>query len=128
MPVPENTELRTQVADKTLEELTQILKQYKTLHNSTDVDTVKRAIRAIEIENYYIEHPVDEREFPVLNSLIIGIDIDRELRRQQISKRLEQRLDEGVIDEVKQLFNQGIKPADLIYPGLYSNIFPMHFH
>ena len=78
LPVPENPELRARLADKSLEELTEMLKQYKALHNTTDVDTVKRAIRAIEIEEYYAHTPVDEREFPKLNSLIIGVDIDRE--------------------------------------------------
>ena len=82
MPVPENTEQRTRLADKSLDELTAILSQYKTLHNSTDVDTAKRAIRAIEIEEYYAANPVAEREFPQLNSLIIGVDIDRELNNQ----------------------------------------------
>ena len=101
-----------------LEELTEILKQYKTLHNSTDVDTVKRAIRAIEIEEYYAVHPVPEREFPKLNSLIIGVDIDRELRREKITRRLKQRLDEGMVDEVRRLTEQGISPDDLIYYGL----------
>lgn len=118
MPVPENPELRTRLADKSLETLTGILQQYKTLHNSTDVDTVKRAIRAIEIEEYYAKHPIAEREFPQLNSLIIGVDIDRDLRREKISQRLRQRLDEGMVDEVKQLLAQGIKAEDLIYYGL----------
>lgn len=118
MPVPENTELRERLADHSLEELTNMLSQYKILHNSTDVDTVKRAIRAIEIEEYYITHPVPEREFPSLNSLIIGVDIDRELRREKISRRLHQRLDEGMVDEVRQLIAQGIAPDDLIYYGL----------
>ncbi len=118
MPVPENTELRERLADKSLEELTGMLRQYKSLHNSTDVDTVKRAIRAIEIEVYYAEHPVAEREFPPLNSLIIGVDIDRELRRQKISRRLRQRLDEGMVDEVRQLLAGGVTAEDLIYYGL----------
>lgn len=118
MPVPENSELRTRLADKSLEELTEILQQYKTLHNSTDVDTVKRAIRAIEIEEYYAAHPVDERDFPQLNSLIIGVDIDRELRREKITRRLKQRLEDGMVDEVKRLLTQGIKAEDLIYYGL----------
>ena len=118
MPVPENPELRTRLADKSLETLTGILQQYKTLHNSTDVDTVKRAIRAIEIEEYYAKHPIAEREFPQLNSLILGVDIDRDLRREKISRRLRQRLDEGMVDEVKQLLAQGIKAEDLIYYGL----------
>lgn len=118
MPVPENPVLREQLADKSLEELTAQLQQYKTLHNSTDVDTVKRAIRAIEIEEYYKLNPVAEREFPTLNSLIIGVDIDRELRREKITHRLHQRLDEGMVDEVKRLLAAGIPPDDLIYYGL----------
>lgn len=118
LPVPENPELRAQLADKSLEELTGILQQYKTLHNITDVDTAKRAIRAIEIEEYYAHTPVDERTFPQLNSLIIGVDIDRELRREKISRRLRQRLDEGMVDEVRRLIEQGIQPDDLIYYGL----------
>lgn len=118
LPVPENPELRAQLADKSLEELTGILQQYKTLHNTTDVDTAKRAIRAIEIEEYYAHTLVDERTFPLLNSLIIGVDIDRELRREKISRRLRQRLDEGMVDEVRRLIEQGIQPDDLIYYGL----------
>ena len=118
LPVPENPKLRARLADKSLEELTEMLKQYKALHNTTDVDTVKRAIRAIEIEEYYAHTPVDEREFPKLNSLIIGVDIDRELRRTKISNRLRQRLDEGMVDEVRRLIEQGIQPDDLIYYGL----------
>ena len=118
LPVPENPELRARLADKSLEELTEMLKQYKALHNTTDVDTVKRAIRAIEIEEYYAHTPVDERAFPKLNSLIIGVDIDRELRRTKISHRLRQRLDEGMVDEVRRLIEQGIQPDDLIYYGL----------
>lgn len=118
IPVPENSELRTHLADKSLEELTGILTQYKSLHNSTDVDTAKRAIRAIEIEEYYVQNDVKEREFPPLNSLIIGVDIDRELRRQKISRRLQQRLDDGMVDEVRQLLAEGVSPDDLIYYGL----------
>ena len=118
LPVPENPELRARLADKSLEELTGILQQYKTLHNTTDVDTAKRAIRAIEIEEYYAHTPVDERTFPQLNSLIIGVAIDRELRREKISRRLRQRLDEGMVDEVRRLIEQGIQPDDLIYYGL----------
>lgn len=118
MPVPENPELRARLARHSLEELTKILSRYKTLHNSTDVDTVKRAIRAIEIEEYYAAHPVPEREFPKLNSLIIGVDINRELRREKITRRLKQRLEQGMVDEVKQLLEQGIAPDDLIYYGL----------
>ena len=118
LPVPENKELRDSLASYSLEELTEKLKAYKELHNSTDVDTCKRAIRAIEIEEYYLTQPADERSFPKLNSLIIGVDIDRELRRSKISKRLKQRLDEGMIQEVEALLETGISADDLIYYGL----------
>lgn len=118
IPVPENPELRNRLSDKSLDELTRILSSYKKLHNSTDVDTVKRAIRAIEIEEYYLTQDVEERSFPTINSLIIGVDIDRELRRKKISRRLKQRLDEGMVDEVRQLIDNGVSPDDLIYYGL----------
>lgn len=118
LPVPENPELREKLADKSLEELTAILASYKKLHNTTDVDTAKRAIRAIEIEEYYLHQPVEAREFPVIRSLIIGVDIDRDLRREKISRRLKQRLDEGMVDEVRALIESGIHPDDLIYYGL----------
>lgn len=118
LPVPENKELRESLQDKTLEELTQMLQQYKELHNTTDVDTCKRAIRAIEIEEYYKSRPTEESYFPTLNSLVIGVDIDREKRRQKISKRLQTRLDEGMVDEVRSILNDGVAPEDLIYYGL----------
>lgn len=118
LPVPENLALRESLADKSLEELTAILRTYKKLHNSTDVDTAKRAIRAIEIEEYYKTLPVQEREFPQLNSLIVGVSIDRELRREKITRRLHQRLEDGMVDEVKQLLERRIAPEDLIYYGL----------
>ena len=118
IPVPENPELRNRLSDKSLDELTRILSSYKKLHNSTDVDTVKRAIRAIEIEEYYLTQDVEERSFPTINSLIIGVDIDRELRREKITRRLKQRLDEGMVDEVRQLIAGGVSPDDLIYCGL----------
>ena len=118
IPVPENPELRQALENKTLEELTDMLGRYKTLHNTTDVDTVKRAIRAIEIEEYYLRTDVQEREFPQLKSLVIGVDIDRELRREKISRRLRQRLDEGMVDEVRRLLDEGIPAENLIYYGL----------
>lgn len=118
IPVPENPELRERLSVKPLNELTEILGSYKTLHNSTDVDTVKRAVRAIEIEEYYLRNDIAQREFPKLNSLIIGIDIDRELRRQKITRRLRQRLDEGMVEEVRRLLEKGLQPEDLIYYGL----------
>lgn len=118
LPVPENPELREKLAGKSLEELTAILASYKKLHNTTDVDTAKRAIRTIEIEEYYLHQPVEAREFPDIRSLIIGVDIDRDLRREKISRRLKQRLDEGMVDEVRALIDGGIHPDDLIYYGL----------
>lgn len=116
--VPENKELRKKYENKSLEELTDILARYKKLHNKTDVDTVQRAIRAIEIEEYTQNHPTEKNEFPPLNSLIIGIDIERGLRRERISQRLKVRLEEGMIKEVQYLLDKGIHPDDLIYYGL----------
>ena len=118
LPVPENPELRASLERKSLEELTGILEGYKKLHNSTDVDTAKRAIRAIEIEEYYKQQPPEYREFPSLKSLIVGVDIDRELRREKITRRLKQRLDEGMVEEVRGLLAEGIAPENLIYYGL----------
>ena len=118
LPVPENPELRASLEGKSLEELTGILEGYKKLHNSTDVDTAKRAIRAIEIEEYYKQQPAEYREFPSLKSLIVGVDIDRELRREKITRRLKQRLDEGMVEEVRGLLAEGIAPENLIYYGL----------
>jgi tRNA dimethylallyltransferase len=119
--VPENRELRESLKGKSLEELTEILATMKRLHNTTDVDTAKRAIRAIEIETYYQQHPeeaVQTKPQPIKNSLIIGVEIDRDSRRRLISQRLKQRLDEGMIDEVKRLLDSGISADDLIYYGL----------
>lgn len=118
LPVPENPELRASLEGKSLEELTYILEGYKKLHNSTDVDTAKRAIRAIEIEEYYKQQPPEYREFPSLHSLIVGVNIDRELRREKITRRLKQRLDEGMVEEVRGLLAEGIHPDNLIYYGL----------
>lgn len=124
--VPENTPLRESLAGKSLEELTALLSTYKTLHNKTDVDSVKRAIRAIEIAEYYRTHPVDQTEMPPLSSLVIGIDIPRELRRSRISARLKQRLDEGMIDEVRSLLAEGIPADNLIYYGLEYKFLTLH--
>ena len=118
IPVPENPELRKSLEGKSLAELTEILKGYKTLHNTTDVDTCKRAIRAIEIEECYRNTPVEVGAFPTLRSLNIGVDISRDMRRELISSRLEKRLQEGMIDEIKGLLERGIPADDLIYYGL----------
>ena len=122
-PVPQNQELRDALADKSLEELIEILKRLKQqsgsmMHNKTDIDSCQRAIRAIEIETYNLEHPTEDRTFPAIESIIIGVAIDRDARRAKISERLQKRLDSGMIDEVKGLLDSGIPAADLIYYGL----------
>ena len=122
-PVPQNPELRERLAGKSLAELTVMLVDLKqrngsTMHNHTDVDTAQRAIRAIEIETYNLEHPTPERELPPIDSLIIGVDINRDLRREKITRRLKARLDEGMVDEIRALIDEGIAPDDLIYYGL----------
>lgn len=122
-PVPQNPELREQLEGKSLEELTQLLRELKAkngsvMHNTTDVDSCQRAIRAIEIETYNQEHPMPLRELPAIDSLIVGVSIDRELRREKITRRLKTRLDEGMVDEIRGLLASGIPADDLIYYGL----------
>jgi len=116
--VPVNAQLRAMLAGRSLEELTSILSQYKSLHNKTDVDTAKRAVRAIEIADWYAHHPVDETPFPVRNPLVTAVFFDRETRRQRISSRLMARLDCGMIEEVQRLLASGVHPDDLLYYGL----------
>lgn len=116
--VPENKQLRESLADRSLSELTAILQGYKQLHNTTDVDTCKRAIRAIEIEEYYRTNDVNIREFPEIRSLTIGLDVSRELRRERISHRLRERLEQGMVDEVRGILASGVSADDLIYYGL----------
>lgn len=123
VPVPENPTLRQQLEGKSLEELTKILIHLKqqthtVMHNKTDVDSCKRAIRAIEIETYSLHSPIEERICPPIPSLIIGVDIDREQRRHKITRRLKERLEQGMIAEVKGLLDSGIPAEDLIYYGL----------
>ena len=118
IPVPEDAELRARLEKYTLEELTAMLATYKKLHNTTDVDTKKRAIRAIEIEEHYARTPAHERDFPLLRSLIIGVDVERDVRRERISRRLRARIDEGLVDEVRALLDGGVLPEQLIYYGL----------
>lgn len=119
--VPENKQLRTELSNKSLAELSEILASMKTLHNTTDVDSCKRAIRAIEIERYYLENPDAARQTkpsPMSDTLIVGVSIDRDARRKRISARLRVRLEAGMVDEVKSLIKSGVKPDDLIYYGL----------
>ena len=122
-PVPQNQALRDSLEGKSLDELSQMLadlnaKTGSNMHNTTDVDSCQRAIRAIEIETYNLEHPTPRRELPPVDSIIIGIDIDRELRREKITRRLKARLDHGMVEEVRALLDEGIPAEDLIYYGL----------
>ena len=122
-PVPQNQALRDSLEGKSLHELSQMLADLKSktgsnMHNTTDVDSCQRAIRAIEIETYNLEHPTPRRELPPVDSIIIGIDIDRELRREKITRRLKARLDHGMVEEVRALLDEGIPAEDLIYYGL----------
>lgn len=121
--VPENPELRLRLEGKSLAELTDMLRHLKerngsTMHNTTDVDTAKRAIRAIEIETFNGDNPTEVALIPPIDNIIIGIEIERESRREKISKRLRQRLDNGMVDEIRHLIDEGINPNDLIYYGL----------
>lgn len=129
--VERNEELRASLSGKSLEELTEILKTYKTLHNTTDVDTRDRALRAIEIQDYYSKHPeaavsADRSSAKPLDSIVIGIDIPREARRERITRRLDARIEEGMIDEIKGLIDSGVKPEDLIYYGLEYKYVTLH--
>lgn len=122
-PVPQNPELRKELEDKTLEELTAMLvdlkaKNHSVMHNKTDVDSCQRAIRAIEIETYNLTKSTEERQCPPIDSLIIGVDIDREMRRKKITNRLRVRLEEGMVDEIAGLLKRSIPAENLIYYGL----------
>ena len=118
LAVPENTMLRISLEHKPLPELTEILSQYVPLRNKLDFKSAKRTIRAIEIAKYSLNQKPDYHEFQPINSLIIGIDLDRDVRRQKITKRLNIRLKEGMIEEVKSLLDSGIPAENLIYYGL----------
>lgn len=122
-PVPQNPQLRARLDGKSLEELTAVLVDLKqkngsVMHNTTDVDSPQRAIRAIEIETYNQEHPTSERPFPAIDSVIVGVAIDRDLRRKRITDRLKKRLDEGMAEEIRALLQQGVDADDLKYYGL----------
>jgi len=116
--VPPDPLLRTSLEGKSIEELIEILSSLKKLHNKTDIDTKKRAIRAIEIERYNGSVNEKQNQFPLTKPLIAGMAFSRERRRERISERLKQRFEEGMEDEVRQLLKQGIEPETLIYYGL----------
>ncbi len=129
--VPVNEELRDRLKDYSLEELTGILRGMKTLHNITDVDAIKRAIRAIEIQSYYQTHPdeaiqADRTRSKSIDTLIIGIDVPRNVRRERITRRLYQRLEEGMLDEVRGLLDAGITAENLMYYGLEYKFLTLH--
>jgi len=122
-PVPQNAALRQRLEGKSLAELTEMLKTLKqqngsVMHNTTDVDSCQRAIRAIEIEEYNLHTPSPKRQLPPVDSLIVGVDINREARREKITRRLKARLEQGMLDEVRGLLDEGIPADDLIYYGL----------
>jgi tRNA dimethylallyltransferase len=122
-PVPQNAELRTRLEPLTLGELKDMLIELKRrngshMHNTTDVDTAQRAIRAIEIETYNLEHPTQLREMPAISGSVFGIDVDRTVRRERITSRLRHRLDNGMVDEIRRLITSGVNADDLIYYGL----------
>jgi tRNA dimethylallyltransferase len=116
--VPVNDHRREELRMLSLEALTEILKQLKTVNNTSDTENKKRAIRAIEIEEYCVEHPDTDLSFPMIKSLIAGIRYDRDSRRSRITARLKQRLDDGMIEEVNKLLSRGLKPEELTYYGL----------
>jgi len=116
--VPPDPILRTELEKKSMNELTGLLSSFKKLHNMTDLDSKKRVIRAIEIEKYHAAREKQNPQFPELNSLVAGVMTDRETRRRRISERLKQRLEAGMVDEVRELLDKGIKPDVLIYYGL----------
>ncbi len=116
--VPENKKLREELNEKSLDELADILRSYKKLHNVSEIDTKKRAVRAIEIEIYNKSHPKIEQNFPTINSLNIGIKFDRESQKRRIAERLEQRLAEGMVEEVRGLMADGVDSEILLYYGL----------
>ncbi len=125
--VPHNEELRSSLEDKDLDELTEMLKSYKSdLHNKTDIENKKRVLRAIEIEDYLVKHPDIDMSLPEINSLVVGVKYDRLSRRKRISERLRQRLDEGMLDEVKVLLESGLSPEKLTYYGLEYKYLTLH--
>lgn len=126
LAVPVNEELRAALSGMSLQQLSERLATYKKLHNTTEIDTPKRAIRAIEIEEYYRTHPYEEKDFPQINSLIVGVDVSREVRRERITRRLHERLEDGMLDEVRRILDSGVPAEDLIYYGLEYKYLTLH--
>lgn len=124
--VPPNQELRLALEEKSLRELTHILSEYRTLHNTTDTENKKRAIRAIEIEEYKSRQESGATTFQPIESTILGLDLDREFRREKITARLHARLQEGMIEEIERILDTGVAPDDLIYYGLEYKFVTLH--
>ncbi|MEG2340165.1 MAG: tRNA (adenosine(37)-N6)-dimethylallyltransferase MiaA [Odoribacter sp.] len=118
LAVPVNEELRVTLTGLSLQQLAERLATYKKLHNTTEIDTPKRAVRSIEIEEYYASHPCEEKDFPEIHPLIVGLEVSRDVRRERITQRLHDRLNSGMVEEVRQILDSGVKPEDLIYYGL----------
>lgn len=116
--VPANPQLREELEKESTEALIQKLASLKPLHNSTDYDTRKRLIRALEIAIYESEHPAKRTSFLPKNTFYIGTLVSREVRNERIDRRLEDRLQEGMVDEIKRILDSGVPAEDLIYYGL----------
>lgn len=116
--VPVNTELREKLSSKNIHELNLILSEFRELHNTTDSTDIQRTIRAIEIEDFLKNHTEPQADFPKIQSVIFGLQFDRQVIRQRITERLKTRLNGGMIDEVKTLLDSGLQPAQLSFYGL----------
>ena len=116
--VPVNEKFRKELETKTDKELETLLASLKILHNRSDTDTRKRMIRAIEIAAYQKENPQEDTDYPEIRPLLIGVKYDRETRRQRITQRLRQRLNEGMIEEAQKLLDKGLTYEQLEYYGL----------
>jgi tRNA dimethylallyltransferase len=124
--VPENHELRHSLKGKSLSELEIMLTEFRRLHNTTDTDTIERAVRAIEIEDFYARNPKAGKIVPEIYPVYIGIQCDRFIRRNRITQRLHSRLESGMVEEVRSLINEGIKAVDLLYYGLEYKYITMY--
>lgn len=116
--VPENAELRAELSKMSLNDLTELLHSIRKTHNTTDLTDRQRTIRAIEIAEFEKLNPDPGEPFPEINHLIFGIHFERNVIRQRITERLKRRLDIGMVDEVRNLLDSGMKPEQLTFYGL----------
>ncbi len=124
--VPPNPKLRASLEERSLDELSELLSSYRPLHNTTDTKNKRRVIRAIEIEVYKSQQRDVDTSFPAIENVIVGLTIDREVRRANITARLKTRLQEGMVEEVEQLLESGVTPKELIYYGLEYKFVTQH--